>query len=302
MAEVAAVAPAEAAEADQDDDEVFTLTLIVVGGGEQLQGGGGGGGGGGGLQPQSAVRASAAPAQATNAAAEAAAAARSQVLSKAGIDRPRIRPTISTQNPFRKPSWLKGRLGPGLAAFGRKGRAVFHSNTQAMINHWRALRGAAPAPAREAIDPADLAEILTQVFLLGRTSPVLPFRLAGGLLTDLHGRSLRGESFLDLWGWPSRAAVRDAVVSTVRDREPVVIYADAAAAGGVLELEIFLAPLAGPEGVLDRLLGLYQPLGGLDVLRGEPVGPLAHRFALRLGAGLPQPPRLRLAAVNGLPI
>jgi hypothetical protein len=177
---------------------------------------------------------------------------------------------------------------------------VFHSNTQSMIEHWRALRGGAPAPAREAIDPADLAEILTQVFLIGRGSPALPFRLAGGLLTDLHGRSLRGEDFLEVWGGPSRATVRDAVASAVRDREPVIIYADAAAAGGVLNLEIFLAPLAGPEGVLDRLLGLYQPLSSLVVLRGEPVGPLAHRFALRLGAGQPQPPRLRLAAVNGL--
>jgi hypothetical protein len=169
-----------------------------------------------------------------------------------------------------------------------------------MIEHWRALRGRAPAPAREAIDPADLAEILTQVFLIGRNSPALPFRLAGGLLTDLHGRSLRGEGFLDVCGGPSRPAVRDAAASAVRDREPVVVYADAEAAGGVLELEIFLAPLAGPAGELDRLLGLYQPLTSLAVLRGEPVGPLAHRFALRLGAGQPQPARLRLAAVNGL--
>jgi hypothetical protein len=181
---------------------------------------------------------------------------------------------------------------------------VFHPNTQALIDHWRMLRENAPTPtpARDALDPAAIAEILTQVFLLGRSGPDLPFRLAGGLLTDLHGRGLRGEGFLDLWGGPSRAPAREAVLSAISDREPVVVYADAGAAGGVLGLEILLAPLSGPGGTLDRLLGLYQPLTSLAVLRGGPIGPLAHRFAVRLGAAARPPPRLRLAAVGGMRI
>jgi hypothetical protein len=179
---------------------------------------------------------------------------------------------------------------------------VFHPNTQALIDHWRTLRKDAPTPAREALDPAAIAEILTQVFLLGRSGPDLPFRLAGGLVTDLHGRGLRGEGFLDLWGAPSRTPAREAVLSAVGDREPVVVYADAAAAGGVLGLEILLAPLSGPSGSLDRMLGLYQPLTSLAVLRGEPVGALAHRFAVRLGGVERSRPRLRLAAVDGLRI
>lgn len=177
---------------------------------------------------------------------------------------------------------------------------MFHSNTQDLIDHWRALRRGEQAPAREALDPAAIAEILTQVFLIGRHSPALPFRLAGGLLTDLHGRSLRGEGFLDLWGPPSRPAVREAVQTAVANREPVIVYADAGAAGGVLGLEIFLAPLTGPGGGLDRLLGLYQPITSLSVLRGEPIGLLAHRYAVPLGHDRPRPARLRLAAVDGL--
>lgn len=179
---------------------------------------------------------------------------------------------------------------------------MFHPNTQALIEHWRTLRKDAPTPAREALDPAAIAEILTQVFLLGRSSHDLPFRLAGGLLTDLHARGLRGEDFVDLWGGPSRAPAREAVLSAVRDREPVVVYADAGAAGGVLGLEILLAPLRGPGGELDRVLGLYQPLTSLAVLRGEPIGMLAHRFAVRLGAIERVRPRLRLAAVDGMRI
>jgi hypothetical protein len=177
---------------------------------------------------------------------------------------------------------------------------VFHPNTQALIDHWRMLRQDEPTPAREALDPAAIAEILTQVVLLGRSRPDLPFRLAGGLLTDLHGRSLRGDGFLDLWGPPSRAPAREAVLTALGEHEPVVVYADAGAAGGVLGLEILLAPLSGPGGAVDRLLGLYQPLTSLAVLRGEPVGPLAHRFAVRLGPVERPRARLRLAALDGM--
>lgn len=179
---------------------------------------------------------------------------------------------------------------------------MFHSNTQGLIDHWRALRSGDEAPARETLDPSDIAEILTQVFLVGRATPALPFRLAGGLLTDLHGRSLRGEAFLDLWDEASRDSAREAALMAVRDREPVVVYADARAAGGLLRLEIMLAPLSGPSGSPDRMLGFYQPLQSLAVLQGEPVGPLTHRFAVRLGAVNRDRPRLRLATVDGVAV
>jgi hypothetical protein len=177
---------------------------------------------------------------------------------------------------------------------------VFHTNTQGLIDHWRALKGGSDAPAREALDPAAIAEILTQVFLIGRNRADLPFRLAGGLITDMHGRGLRGEGFLDLWGGPSRVAAREAALAAVDDREPVVIYADAPAAGGVVSLEILLAPLSGPTGALDRMLGLYQPISSLSVLRCEPIGPLVHRFAVRLSAEPRVRPQLRLAAIDGM--
>ncbi len=177
---------------------------------------------------------------------------------------------------------------------------MFHSNTQGLIDHWRALKGGSDAPAREALDPAAIAEILTQVFLIGRNRADLPFRLAGGLITDMHGRSLRGEGFIDLWGAPSRAAVREAALAAINDRDPVVVYADAPAAGGVVSLEILLAPLSGPSGALDRMLGLYQPISSLAVLRCEPIGLLAHRFAVRLSSAPRIRPQLRLAALDGM--
>jgi hypothetical protein len=177
---------------------------------------------------------------------------------------------------------------------------VLHSNTQTLVDYWRELRDGEALPARRAFDPAAIAELLPQTFMLGRSSPALPFRLAGELLTELNGRGLRGESFLDLWTGESRAAARAAAAVAVRDRDPVVVYADAPAVGGVLGLELVLAPLTGPAGLLDRVLGLCQPVTSLAVLQGAPVGRLTHRFTLRLGpAEARERPRLRLAVDNG---
>jgi hypothetical protein len=176
---------------------------------------------------------------------------------------------------------------------------VLHSNTQGLIDHWRALRRGALAPSRKALDPAAISEILTQVFLLGVSQPDLPFRLAGGLVVDLHGKTLRGEGFLNQWTSTSRPQARDAAMAALRERQPLVIYAEALAKGGVMGLEILLAPLAGPDGEPDRLLGLYQPLAPLAVTHDEAIGPLVHRTVVRLGHGPAQAPRLRLAAVDG---
>lgn len=177
---------------------------------------------------------------------------------------------------------------------------MLHSNTQGLIDYWRGLRGEARAPSRQALNPADFVEILPQIFMLSRDTPALPFRLAGGLLTELHGRGLRTTSFLDVWSGASRAAARDAAAAAARDAEPLVLYADADAEGARVGLEIMLAPLTGPGGRLDRLLGCYQPLTSLAALNGAAVTPLAHHFTLRLGAGeRREAPRLRLVAVNG---
>jgi hypothetical protein len=177
---------------------------------------------------------------------------------------------------------------------------VLHSNTQGLIDHWRGLRGEADVPPRAALEPADISDLLAQVFIVGRDSPALPFRLAGALLVDLNGGGLRGASFLDQWSPSSRAAARDAVAAAVRDREPLVIYAETTTAQAAIGFEILLAPLTGPGGRIDRLLGLYQPLSSLSVLRGEPIRPFTHRLTLRLPDAAPRrASHLRLVAVNG---
>jgi hypothetical protein len=180
---------------------------------------------------------------------------------------------------------------------------VFHFNTERLIDYWRSLRAGDAAPARAAFDPAAVADVLTQVFMIGRGSEGLPFRLAGGLLVDLHARGLRGDSFLSLWGAGCRAAVRDAAAQAARGGEPVVLFAEASTGSGRrVGLEILLAPLTGPSGLVDRLVGFWQPKTTLEHLDGEPLIETVHKLTVYAGRGETAAGRLRLAAVDGLRI
>lgn len=185
--------------------------------------------------------------------------------------------------------------------------ATFHSNTQRVIEDWNARRGDRAAPARADISPAAYRELLPQVFMLGRDEAGAElFRLSGGLLADLHARDLRGVDFFSLWMAGDRPQVHEALDQARRDGAPVVLSASGwTAEGDEAKLEIVLAPLLGPTGEMDRVLGLYQPTSSLRRLMGQPLAALTlngskaadHAFHI------PQPvqprPRLKLVALDG---
>lgn len=178
---------------------------------------------------------------------------------------------------------------------------MFHSNTQRMIDYWRGLKGGDLAPARLAFDPSAVTTLLPQTFILGRAAG-LPFRLAGGLIEDLHGQSLRGESFLKLWAPEFRAAVRDAAAACLTGREPAILYAEGVTAEGQRAgFELMFAAFVGREGQIDRLLGHYQPISALIQLDREPIVELRHKLTVYAGAEMGQPrgSHLKLAAVDG---
>src|SRR5665213_2171474 len=78
--------------------------------------------------------------------------------------------------------------------------SMLHSNTELLIDYWRERKRGALCPARIAIYPSELSLLLPQVFILGRTAPGrCVFRLAGGLVTAVHGRALRHVDVLSLW-------------------------------------------------------------------------------------------------------
>jgi hypothetical protein len=176
-----------------------------------------------------------------------------------------------------------------------------HTNTNRMIDYWDARRGDALAPARADIDPAEFSDIITQTFIIGRTrAGVYPFRLAGGLLEDLHRRTLLGADFMALWSGTDRPKMQAAIESSLQRGEALT----ATALGRSLmsqeaKLEIILAPLADSAGRIDRLLGLYQPVSPLFKLQNEPIERLFLQSIAFADTGLETPSPLRIAAVDG---
>jgi hypothetical protein len=176
---------------------------------------------------------------------------------------------------------------------------MLHANTRRLIDDWTGLRADRLAPARADIAPAAFRDILPQLFILGGEAPCVDrFRLAGGLLVELHGRELRGASFLALWPFPDRSTVADALDKARAGRPVVLEAAGWTAEGWEMGLELTLAPLSGPGGDIDRVLGLYQPVSSTRGLFGHPVQELTLR-SVRVEAGAATPRRLRLAAVDG---
>ena len=141
---------------------------------------------------------------------------------------------------------------------------------------------------------------MPQAFILGRAfSGVYPVRLAGGFVSDLHGKDLRRLNGLSLWAERDRSRLQGALEESRRRPEPLVATAEAVSDTGRLGLEMVFAPLVGPEGEVDRFLGLYQPLGITARLRGEAVTALHLRALQRAGAANEEAPRLKLATLDG---
>lgn len=180
---------------------------------------------------------------------------------------------------------------------------MFHNGTRRLIDYWCGLAGGDQAPARAAVDPARLADLLPRVFLLETSEDGLRVRLAGELLRDLWGRTVRGLTFDDLWRAEGRDLARRAAAQAICETAPVVVVAEGATVEGeAVGFEVTLAPLASPDGAPEGLIGLLQPTTPLARLYGRPIEGLSARLAVSAaGAPLPAParPSLTLAAVDG---
>lgn len=177
---------------------------------------------------------------------------------------------------------------------------MFHPNVERLLEYWRVRSMGTAAPTRESIDPSDFATLLPQVFMLGRRDAGLyRFRLAGGLVADLHHGDLRNADILGLWAGPDRLRLAAALESSRRRAEPFVVAAEARANGGLdCPMQILFAPLRGPDGRPDRVLGLYQPMALLNRLNGEPIEILSIQRVYPAREAVERP-SLKLAVVDG---
>ena len=169
-----------------------------------------------------------------------------------------------------------------------------------MLGYWETHRDGDGAPLRSAIDPAGFSDVITQTFMIGRErAGVYLFRLAGALLDDLHHAPLNGTDFAQMWGPADRPRLQGAVEAALTRRQSLILQAQGRSlTGAQARLEIMLAPLAGPKGQVDRMLGFYQPVSPLFRLQGQRI----ERLFL-LDASFPDgsdaTSPLRLAAMDG---
>ena len=168
-----------------------------------------------------------------------------------------------------------------------------HANTRTLFAYWQSRRSGRLAPERADIAPRDLAGLLAHLFSLKRIDrDHQVFRLAGTAVCDLHRREFKDQNFLGRWRGADRDHARALLEGVLSAPGPATALAEAISIDArSAEVELALLPLRGPEGQVDRCLGLYQPLS-LTRLGGRPV----VRHALReLRPALPPEPSLSLS-------
>jgi hypothetical protein len=170
-----------------------------------------------------------------------------------------------------------------------------------MLAYWEARRENGAAAPRSSIDPAQFADVVTQVFMIGRErAGVFPFRLAGALLDDLHRGPLTGLTFDHLWTVDDRPRLQASIESAMQRQAPLLLHAQGRTArGDQARIEILLSPLSSTKGGVDRLLGHYQPVSPLFRLQEQKIERLFLLEAVMADGSDATTASVRLASLDG---
>lgn len=176
---------------------------------------------------------------------------------------------------------------------------MFHPDTQLLIDHWTGLAQAADVrggiPARSRLHPEAFGRSLPRAFVADWQEGQPRLRLAGTALEAFYRRPLAGDPLASLWRPASADLIAAALAQSVREARPVVVVG-LAPGDPAVPVEMVVAPLRGPSGRTDQLLGLFAPAAALTPA-GE--GPVLLTARVAVAAGAPGRPALSLAAVQG---
>ena len=131
--------------------------------------------------------------------------------------------------------------------------------SQILFAYWNGVRGERMAPRRFEIEPARIASILPETFILERLdSDTFVYRLAGTRLCEQFGTEFRGTNFLDGWSEDDRHTIAQQLAQAAAQGGVVVLDVEA----GVLDttrprviFEMTLMPLIHTSSQVTRLLG-----------------------------------------------
>ncbi len=147
------------------------------------------------------------------------------------------------------------------------------STTKTLYGYWDAMRGTRLAPRRFEIEPARIADILSDTLILERgLDQGFQFRLAGTRICEVFGQELRGSDFLDGWSEEDQVALRRQLDVVGRQAGVAVITFEAeTAAGRTARFEALLLPLMHMRETVDRILGSIVAIDTPDWLGHEPL-------------------------------
>lgn len=155
--------------------------------------------------------------------------------------------------------------------------------SQILYAYWNGVRGERMAPRRFEIEPARIATILPETFILERLdTDTFVYRLAGTRLCEQFGCEFRGTNFLDGWSEDDRHIIAQQLAQAAAQGGVVVLDVEA----GVLDparsrvtFEMTLMPLVHTSAQVSRLLGscsAIDPPGWLGAERLTSKRLLAH--------------------------
>jgi hypothetical protein len=145
---------------------------------------------------------------------------------------------------------------------------------QSLYSYWNDLRAGRIAPPRLEIEPARIAALLPETFMLERVgSAAFNFRLAGTRLCEIFGTELRGADMLAGWSPSDRAAIA-ADLETTCEAGAVTLLTVEASADPVhrVQLEVIMLPLMHSTNKIERIIGAMSPLTAPHWLGYERLG------------------------------
>lgn len=129
--------------------------------------------------------------------------------------------------------------------------------TRTLYDYWNRLRGSQPVPCRQDIDPADIARILGDTFIL-ETGPnhSFRFRLAGTRVGETFGFEPKGSDILRYWPPHDREAVQSLLYTVTQDCAGALIgFCARSVEGYTASGEMLVLPLRHLDGSISRLIG-----------------------------------------------
>ncbi len=155
----------------------------------------------------------------------------------------------------------------------RMNQTSLHPNTQTLLSAWQRM---VQAPSNDDIDPSSRLQpnIVEFLFVVERRDSCWTFRNAGAAMSNILGRELADQNFLDFWSGYDQELVSTLMNAVAALKKPGFLTARGETLiGKRVDIELTLAPLLGQQSKAgqERLLGLYQILDDSADLGGRPV-------------------------------